>query len=659
MSAVGARGRACVLLATLLLLALAIRATGHAGPGRVSDLGRYEGYSREAYDGARRTSDYLALSNGTRLAYDLILPARRGVPAEGRLPVLFKYTPYLRTWTIFDAEGRNRVAELGRLGLKERAWLRVRYWLAADGHLMDPLMRTPWLRRLVHHGYAVIVVERPGTGASFGVMDATMATGGREAGEIVDWIAAQPWCDGNVGMFGDSFQAMVQFAAAATGNPHLKAIFPVSSPLDMYGAVTYPGGVRGKAFDAFFQEAAALLEQLATPVDRDRDGALLAAARRERSATLAGRTMDIARRHPFRDAVLADGSRLYEDRGSLYPLLDRINRARVPVSMTSGWFDLFTADMFLWYANLTAPRRLVVRPVDHSGVEDDLDDLDVGAEAHRWFDRWLKGVDNGITDGPSVHYYVMGAPPEAAWRGSRAWPPAEATVARLYLGAGRTGSADSGNDGALGPAPPVAAAADVYTVDYTTTTGPRARWSSVNWPRRYPDMRANDRKALTYTTAPLGDDVVVTGHPVARLWLSTEAPDVDVFVYLEDVAPGGASTYVTEGVLRASHRALAAPPYDTLGLPYHSHRRADVAALPPGAPVELALALQPTAYRFRAGHRLRVVVAGADADNFDTPVLVPAPRLKVLREPAHASRVEVPVVGALPGAPGEPRRVAR
>jgi hypothetical protein len=615
-----------------------------ATPDKVSAFGRYQGYSQAAYDGGVRTSRHLRLANGTRLAYDLILPARDGRPAAGPLPVLFKYTPYLRTFTIFDENGKNLIAELTGLGWKERAFLRLRYWLSDSGRFMDPLFRTPWLKELVRHGYAVIVVERPGTGASFGAFDPSHEPGGREADEILDWIAAQPWCDGRIGMYGDSFQAMIQMAAAATGNPHLKAIFPVSTPVETYDAVSYPGGVFNKAFAAFFKWSTAFLQSgTVTPVDGDDGGRLLAAAQAERARELSG-TADFAKTLPFRDSAAASGSRVYLENSALYPFIERINRAGVPVYLVNGWYDLFSADAFFWHRNLTVPRRLVVRPHDHSGVEKNGDDLDIGAEARRWFDHWLKGIDNGIMREPPVHYFVMGAPQQEAWRASDRWPVAEAEPAAYYFAAGRSGTCGSVNDGGLKLQPEVnPSGSDAGTVDYGTTTGKGSRWTAVNWPRSYPDMRPNDEKALTYTSAPLEADIEIIGHPVARLWLETEAPDLDVFVYLEAVAPGGRSEYLTEGILRASRRKPGRPPFDNLGLPYHSHFAADAAPIPAGQPVELGLALLPTAFRFPQGGRIRVTVAFADADNFETPVIDPAPGLRLLRGERHPSRIELPL----------------
>lgn len=635
------------LIAAVLVIALFLLYKSQSRQVKVSEFGKYQGYSEATYDGDKRISNYLTLSNGTRLAYDLILPTKKGVPVNKPLPVLFKYTPYLRTFTIFDKEGKNIIADLFNLGWKEKAYLRLRYWFGRQGNLMAPVFRTKYLENMLKHGYAVIVVERPGTGASFGVMNASFEVGAKEVNEILDWIAAQGWCNGNIGMYGDSFQAMIQFAAAATGNPHLKAIFPTSSGLDMYSAVTYPGGVLNKTFASFFSWSTSFLERVPTPVDSDKDGSLLAQARKERGgSTLAKQSEIWFRKFPFRDSTTSDGNKIWEGPANLYPLLDQINKSGIPVYMTAGWYDLFSGanDMFLWYANLTVPKRLLVRPADHSEVEKNQFDLDFQAEAHRWFDYWLKGIDNGILNEPSIYYYLMGASKKDAWRTSNQWPLANQKPTRFYFGEGKTGSITSTNDGFLRlEAPGHKDAADTYRVNYSTTSGKYSRWYAVNWPRNYPNMQANDQKALTYTTPPLESELEVTGHPIVHLWFVTDASDLDFFVYLEEV-DGSRSTYLTEGNLRASHRALSEPPYKNLGLPYHRHYQSDLAPIPAGEPVELVFNLLPTSYRFHKGSRIRITVAFADADNFETPVINPAPKIRLLRDVNHPSFIQLPVV---------------
>jgi putative CocE/NonD family hydrolase len=630
-----------LIIAVILVIALFLVYKRIVGKGKVSEFGKYQGYSEEIYDGNQRISDYLTLSDGRRLAYDLILPTKKGVPASEPLPFLFKYTPYMRTFRIFDKDGKNLLTFFMDLKWYEKAMLRIRYWLSDQGHLMDPLFRTKWLKNMVRHGYAVIVVERPGTGASFGIAKQSMESVAREENEILDWIASQAWCNGKIGMYGESQQAWCQFAAASTANPHLKAIFPASSQLDLYEALEYRGGVYNKAFSSFFDRVVPYLDNLVTPVDSDKDAALLAQARQERS----GAELKVSEivQYPFRDSMLPDGRFLWKLL-ALYPLIERINRSGIPVYMTTGWYDIFLGDMFLWYDNLTVLKRLTVRPLDHSGMDATQFDLDYGAEAQRWFDRWLKGIDNGIMEEPPIHYYVMGVPKKEAWQTSNQWPLAKQKLTNFYFDEGKTGSIASVNDGFLTTeSPPAQDAFDVYTVDYTTTSGEKSRWVAVEEEHDYPDMRANDEKALTYTTSPLKTDVEVTGHPVVHLWLTTDAPDLDVFVYLEEVDRNGKSAYITEGTLRASHRKLSQAPFNNLGLPYHSHYQSDLVPIPAGEPVELVFSLLPTSYQFHKGSRIRITVVCADADNFDTPVIDPAPKLQLLRDMNHPSFIQLPV----------------
>jgi putative CocE/NonD family hydrolase len=630
------------IIAVILVIALFFIYKRGGGKGKVSEFGKYQGYSEAMYDGNKRISDYLTMSNGTRLAYDLILPTKKGVPASEPLPVLFKYTPYMRTFGIFDKDGKNLLTFFMDLKWYEKAMLRVRYWLSDQGHLMDPLFRTKWLKNMVRHGYAVIVVERPGTGASFGIPKQSMETVAWEENEILDWIASQTWCNGNIGMYGDSQQAWIQFAAARTGNPHLKAIFPTSSQLDLYEALQYRGGVYNKAFNSFYDRVVPYLDNLVTPVDSDKDGTLLAQARQERSGAERKVSEEVVQ-YPFRDSMLPDGRFLWKLL-AVYPFIERVNNSGIPVYMTTGWYDIFLGDMFLWYDNLSGPKRLTVRPLDHSGMDATQFDLDYGAEAHRWFDCWLKGIDNGIMEEPPIHYYVMGVPKKEAWQTSNQWPLAKQKLTNFYFDEGKTGSIASVNDGFLTTESPSAPDAfDVYTVDYTTTSGEKSRWVAVEEEHDYPDMRTNDEKALTYTTSPLENDVEVTGHPVVHLWLTTDAPDLDVFVYLEEVDRSGKSAYITEGTLRASHRKLCQAPFNNLGLPYHSHYQSESTPILAGEPVELAFSLLPTSYQFHKGSRIRITVVCADADNFDTPVIDPAPKLQLLRSMSHPSFIQLPV----------------
>jgi len=157
------------LVAAAVAVALFFLYNQRSGPKKVSRFGEYRGYSEAIYDGYVRRSDYLTLSDGTKLAYDVLLPTKDGVPADEPLPALFKFTPYLRTMTMVDNDGSILIAELFELKWYEKALLRLWAKFKKDGHLRDPVGGTPWLKDMIKHGYVIVVVERPGTGASFGV----------------------------------------------------------------------------------------------------------------------------------------------------------------------------------------------------------------------------------------------------------------------------------------------------------------------------------------------------------------------------------------------------------------------------------------------------------------------------------------------------------
>ena len=653
----GKRKYILLALAAILLVIIVCFVFPRQGtPEKVSEFGKYAGYTEDVYDGSPRTSDYLTLSDGTRLAYDLFLPSKDGVPVNQPLPTLFKYTPYSRAWTLFDENGftlgESEHFKPGELGFP---WyfglmMRVRGLFVPlvspdrDSKIWDTLARVQWLDDMVKSGYALIVVDRSGTGASFGKLTNDPHVVANETDKILNWIADQTWCDGNIGMVGDSIQAQVQFQAASTGNPHLKAILPATTWMDNYSGVMFPGGVWNKAFGNIYPVGQIMFDIVSTPVDSDTDGALLAQARAERGggASALADAATGAETAPFRDVIASGGYKVWTDQQALYPLLDQINRAGIPVYLINGWYDIYARDNFMTYANLDVPKRLLVRPTDHAGIEAPGSDVDYGAEAHRWFDYWLKGIDNGIMDEPPIHYYLQGA---EDYQSTDVWPLENQVMTRYYFGSGETTGKVSINNGVLDLSPPTDPQAfDSYTVDYSVTTGTTPHWSAIAFSQKYPNMRSHDAKSLTYTTAPLTTATNIIGHPIIHLWLSTEAPDLDAFAYLEEVDGKGNSIYVSQGNLRASHRTPSQAPFENFNLPWYNHFQSELQPIVAAEPLKLVFDLLPTAYQFSKGNRIRITIAFADADSFDTPILDPAPTLKLLRNTNYQTYAEIPVV---------------
>jgi putative CocE/NonD family hydrolase len=613
---------------------------------RVSRFGEYRGYSAEVCDGYVRCSDYLSLSDGTKLAYDLLLPARDGIAEKNPLPVLFSYTTYLRAYNMVK-DGKVVDNEILPLNPIKKAFIWLRAKLTEKGNIFDQAFMNKWVKRMLRHGYAVVVVEVRGTGASEGLMNPIFKFMAEDADDVLNWIATQSWSNGKIGMFGASSLAQAQYAAASTGNSHLKAIFPTSSSFDLYNAVVYPGGIFNTTFTKMFSIATGLLEKMAVPVESDKNGAILERILRDRrkTVTLSEGAAKSLEKAPYRDSesFFPKGDRYWEDLG-LYTLLNQINKSNVAIYNATGWFDIFTRDATLWHNNLTGNRKLYIAPLSHYALKKKKG-FDSGAEAHRWFDYWLKGIDNGIMDEPAVHYSVMDEPNNNLWRISREWPLRNERRTRFHFSPGSTENSGSKNKGLLTTEQPRATEGfDSYLINYSTTSGTKCRWSSILQEIDYPDMRPNDIKAVTYTTLPLENDIEVTGHPTVHLIFTTRAEDIDFFVYLEEVGSKGRSTYITEGCLRASNRSTCEAPFNNLGLPFHRGFKEDVKPLPSGEPVKIIFDLLPTSKLFRKGSRIRVSITCVDADNFKTPALNPAPEVNIFRNSVHASFIELPII---------------
>jgi putative CocE/NonD family hydrolase len=304
----------------------------------------------------------------------------------------------------------------------------------------------------------------------------------------------------------------------------------------------------------------------------------------------------------------------------------------------------------LWFVNWTGPDKMGMGGWSHANSWPPVDAeraVIEGIEHHRWFDFWLKGIDNGIMDEAPINYAVVDVPGQTwSWSTADSWPPAEASTASFFFAAGPSGSVGSVNDGLLGTEAPADAGADEYTVNLTTTTSAASRWDNAVGAGTmvYPDMTANDEKSLTYTTAPLERDLTVVGHPVVTLFVTSSASDGDFVALLEEVDAGGVSQYLSEGMMRVSHRTPATAPWDNLGLPYQTSFKGDLDPLEPGEMAELRFDLQPLAVLFNAGNRIRVTIMGTDKDNTETPP-GGTPTIQLHRSKDLASRIELPVLG--------------
>jgi putative CocE/NonD family hydrolase len=601
-----------------------------AEPGKVSKFGEYEGFSEEKFTEWVNTSRYVQMRDGVKLAVDVTFPAVDGKAVEDRFPVVWTHSRYHRNpgaLAKFFAEEGEEIPEIN-----------------------SQVDANPALQQLVRHGYIVAAVQVRGGGASYGTYEGLFSDSETDdAYEIVEWLATQPWSTGAVGMYGGSYLGMTQYMVASRRHPALKAIFPIVAGLDMYD-VLYPGGVyREDMIDHWGGLTRNLdVNWPSSEVDEDVEGVMLKEAIAEHENNWDVEVEYAAGRYRDHDIPTLT----WADHG-VSGVLTELQQANVPAYHWNGWFDIFILDTVLIYNNYAGPQKMGISAWSHGGMPDEKLMQERGRltmiEQHRWFDYWLKGIDNGIMDEPPINYAVMNDPGDWSWESAQMWPLPEAGSQTLYLGSGASGTVASVNDGLLTGSPASGSGvADSYTVDLTTTTGTSTRWDNAVGGARlmiYPDMTENDSKSLTYTTEPLEADLNVTGHPVVTLYVSSSNRDGVFIVLLEEIDEEGISHYVTEGVLKASHRVLGEAPWNNIGLPFQRSNKEDVQPLPEDKPGELVMDLHPTSNVFNKGHRLRLTIMGADADNIELPDKTPT--VQVYRDSVHASRIELPVAGGL------------
>ncbi len=449
--------------------------------------------------------------------------------------------------------------------------------------------------------------------------------------DTVEWVAAQPWCDGNVGMAGASYFGATQWLAAMAQPPHLRAITPLVTGSDYYEGWTYQGGAFQLGFTllwvlmTFGQDEARrrdrpeVAERLLEAID-DIDA-------HYRHSPLSSlpilRQNEIARyffdwlAHPSNDAYWQTiaPNRHY-------------GQIQVPALNLGGWYDCFIAGTVENFVRMRqeggseiarSGQRLLLGPWAHGklsgeypdlsyGMPSSTDGIDIQGIKLRFFDRHLKGLDNGLDQEPPVRIFVMG---ENRWRDEWEWPLARTQFTPWFLHSdGRAnGAGYSAAGGTLDPALlPGSEPADLYLFDprqpVPTTGGatflPRLRLGANAGPK---DNRSVEARAdvLVYTSEPLAQPLEITGPVKFELWATTSAPDTDFVARLCDVWPEGESRLLCEGILRARfHAGFEQPNPITPGKVYH-----------------YTIDLGPTSHVFLPGHRLRIDITSSSFPRFD------------------------------------------
>lgn len=572
-----------------LFAAAAIAHAQNDAVQKVSSPGRYEGFSPVLYSETQTTSSYFKARDGVRLAMDIHRPAVNGRVVDTPYPVLWQHA------------ATRRVA---------------------------PDQRNSAVRQmpeLVKYGYVVVEVDRRGMGSSFGTRrgynDRTEA---RDAFDITEWLATQSWSTGKVGVYGCSNTGDAAMHSISKIPPHLSAVFA-----GCFSWFKYDGFLRGGIFANWGSGVERSFEEdlKNPPVDGDEDKRLLRQAVDEHRENTPLATL--WRSMPFRDSWSDLVNARFWGEGSAGNARDAVARSKVPLYVFGGWLDDFRREGLVAYAGLpNNPRKILIGPWEHCRNPD----FYLLGEAHRFFDYWLKGIDNGVMTEPPITYSTQFSDGSVVWKHANVWPGANRSYVSQYLNVSAKGSkqtlvsklvTDKNNSVLLDVKPPIAC--------------PVGRSPQAN-------ACIQSNNGIRFEGPILRRDTEVTGHPLVQLWLATNNPDQNVFAYLEDVDPNGKAQMVTEGRLKLRLRAQHKPPYEFLGLPWHRSLEADDQPLFTDEVVKVKFDMLPASYVFQMGHHWRLTVTGTDPRERTVPP--GGTYLRIVSNTQKKSVLELPI-GAL------------
>ena len=515
-------------------------------------------------------------------------------------------------------------------------------------------------------GYAVVVQDTRGRFASEGefycfrddILDGY---------DTVEWAAAQPWSSGKVGMFGCSYVGATQWLAAVARPPHLAAIVPNLTASNYHEGWTYQGGAFELGFNVSWTLGALTLANFAKASSQK-------SIPQERSKELikAVDSMEATFKHlptselPQLKDGLADyfydwlAHPDYDDYWKELCIEEHHPEIAVPAYNIGGWYDIFLGGTIRNFqgmrekgGNRDARRgqKLLIGPWQHSprgtsvagshyfGAAADALAVDLDGIHFRWFDYWLKGIDNGILDEPPVLIFVMG---DNVWRSEQEWPLARAQSVDYYLHSDGMANSARGN-GALSAEPPADEPPDAFLYNpadpVPTKGGPLccSPYFMSNGAFDQQEVEARE-DVLIYSTPPLEHDVEVTGPITLTLWAASSATDTDFTAKLVDVCEHGCAQNLTDGIIRARYRESTSAP--TL--------------LEPGRAYRYTIDLWATSNVFKSGHQIRVEVSSSNFPRFDrntnTGNVIAAdahfkPALQtILHDSDHPSHITLPIV---------------
>jgi putative CocE/NonD family hydrolase len=502
----------------------------------------------------------------------------------------------------------------------------------ANGPFPTILIRTPYgITGLMDtyfsyavRGYAVVLQATRGRtywdpeNLSEGVWT-PMVDEAADGADVLEWITRQSWSDGQVCMEGASYLGYTQWAASMAGNPALKCLIPESSMGTAFSDQPYRGGgfVEGLAYYVFWM--------LDKPILEGRTWSDILHHRPLNDIDRFATGEDIPQWNAFFEHWENDD---YWSRQDWYSAPVPRNFSTLQIS---GWFDDdLTGTQSNWdlmQRSSAEPQRLILGPWKHGYNRDrSLNGFNFGPAAirddvwllkQRWYDHFLRNVENGVED-EAVEYFLLGA---NEWRSAEAWPPPEATRRSLYLRSDGN-AARLTNRGSLDLTPPSTTdTPDQYEYD---PANPPANWMSFDlmeswadvqrFPYDFKDIEARPDVAI-FTSDPLERDLTVAGTVEVELFASTDALDTDWWVHLSDVYPDNTSVRLTTGMLRARFRNLEDPIHQVDGSNFKEEKllSGDLEDV-----VRYHFTIPATANLFRAGHRIRIAVMNS-MDNYNFP----------------------------------------
>ena len=414
---------------------------------------------------------------------------------------------------------------------------------------------------LVDNGYIHVIASQRGAGQSQGQYDHMSAVEQTDMFDLVEWIAMQNWCDGNVGMIGDSHYAVNCLWAATQQPPHLRCIIPYDAMSDFYRDMAYPGGLFKSGFLSKWLVDAIQQFQWPGPVE--------------------GRLPPTNQIQDFIENPY-DGPYWWER-----SVRFKFDQIKVPVLHIVPRSGIHTRGQLWGYPLQTkGVKKLVIVPPPTPAQEHWLYLKSAPLKAYmlQWLDHWMKGITTPIVEEPEVAIFDEGT---QDWHYADCYPLAQTVWTKFHL-------SGQGGDGQIGR----------IAVDAPGAAEEADRYALPDW-----DLVAAGKPVLCYDTEPSDTPLRIWGPISATLYAATTATDTAFFVLLDDVAPNGKITRLTDGVLKASFREIDEG-MSRPGLPFHPFTQRELPVS--GQVYEYQIELRPIFHTIKAGHRLRCRVQSND-----------------------------------------------